>query len=126
MKALGCFGMMASFAAGCAVTFTILTLRPLADPIGQLVFSGSRQAEEKGSLVGDIESALRVVTASIQPAGAPRTWTHVDGRQVRATLLSATSHTVTIKRESDGRVFTIRLDMLGAGDREFVRRYRPE
>jgi hypothetical protein len=130
MRVLGCFGTIASFAAGCAVTFGIMSLRPLADPIGQVLFETSRTAgaapQEETGVINDITSALRVLTSSIQTDDPTRTWRHRDGRQIRATILSATAATVTIKRESDGRVFTIQQDVLASGDREFVQRWRLE
>ncbi len=129
MRILGCLGTIVSFAAGCAVTFGIMSLRPLADPIGQMLFETTRSggdAQPRTGLIDDVTSALRVLTSSIQRDGPTRAWTHHDGRQIRATILSATVATVTIKRESDGRVFTIQQDMLSPADRDFIQRWRLE
>ncbi|MEM8952649.1 MAG: prolyl oligopeptidase family serine peptidase [Verrucomicrobiota bacterium] len=49
-----------------------------------------------------------------------RTWTSTDGRTIEAEFVSATEEEVTIRRESDGRTFAIKLDTLSEGDRKEV------
>jgi hypothetical protein len=53
-------------------------------------------------------------------SGTIRTWTSADGRTVEAEFLSATSTHVTIRRTSDGQVFTFELAKLSQADRDFV------
>ncbi|MDA7922558.1 LamG domain-containing protein [Verrucomicrobiales bacterium] len=58
--------------------------------------------------------ALLVSTA------AARTWTSSDGNQLEAEFVDATESSVTIRRESDGRRFTMELSKLSQEDQEWV------
>ncbi len=49
-----------------------------------------------------------------------REWKALDGRTLEAEFVSATADSVTIKRTSDNREFTIALDKLSEADREWV------
>lgn len=49
-----------------------------------------------------------------------RTWTSIDGRTIEAEMLRGTASDVTIRRTSDGQVFTISLDKLSQADRDYV------
>lgn len=61
--------------------------------------------------------------APAAPPPAPlvgRTWVSADGRKVDAELLSRTAETITIRRNSDQRHFTIALSTLSEADRTYV------
>ena len=49
-----------------------------------------------------------------------RTWTDLNGRTVDAEFVSSEDGKVTVRRTSDGKVFTIPLAKLSVADREFV------
>ncbi|MEJ6568232.1 MAG: prolyl oligopeptidase family serine peptidase [Akkermansiaceae bacterium] len=50
-----------------------------------------------------------------------RTWTSTAGKPLEATFVSATETKVTLKRDKDGKVFTIPLDRLIEADRTFIK-----
>ena len=72
--------------------------------------------------------------ALLAPLSA-RTWTSSDGVALEADYVSSTGTEVTIKRDKDGKTFTLKLTRLSEEDREFVeleglqlhrdRRWRP-
>ena len=49
-----------------------------------------------------------------------RTWKSADGRSLEAEFVSATSTEVTLKRASDGKVFTLPIARLSAEDRGYI------
>lgn len=49
-----------------------------------------------------------------------RTWTSADGETLQATFLSKADDKVTLKRESDGREFTLPLERLSDSDKAYV------
>ncbi|NNC87965.1 MAG: prolyl oligopeptidase family serine peptidase [Akkermansiaceae bacterium] len=49
-----------------------------------------------------------------------RTWTSADGKTLQAGFVSATATEVTLKRDRDGREFTLALTKLSEDDRAFV------
>ncbi len=53
-------------------------------------------------------------------SASARTWTSADGSTVEAELISTTETHVTIRREADGKTFTIPWDKLSVEDREWV------
>ena len=50
-----------------------------------------------------------------------RTWTSSDGKSLEAEYVSATGTEVTLKRDSDGKTFSIPLAKLSESDQEFVK-----
>ena len=50
-----------------------------------------------------------------------RTWTSGDGRKLDAEFISATDRYVTVRREADGKRFTMELAKISEADREWVR-----
>ena len=54
-------------------------------------------------------------------AAPARTWTSTDGKSLEATFVSATETQVTLKRDKDGKVFTLPLDRLIETDRTFIK-----
>ena len=57
---------------------------------------------------------------SLAIAEDQRTWTSVDGRRTKGTMLSANAISVTVQLQN-GRTFTIPLDKLSQADRDYVR-----
>ncbi len=55
-----------------------------------------------------------------ETSGLAREWVALDGRKLEAEFVSATDDSVTIKRASDGRKFTIALETLSEADRKWV------
>ncbi len=51
---------------------------------------------------------------------AARTWTSADGRALEAEFLSATDRHVTLRREADGKRFTLALDKISETDRKWI------
>lgn len=49
-----------------------------------------------------------------------RTWKAADGRALKAEFVSATETSVTLKRQLDGRKFTLKLEKLSEEDQNFV------
>lgn len=49
-----------------------------------------------------------------------RTWTATDGRSLEADFVSATGTEVTLKRTSDGKVFTLPISRLSDEDQKFI------
>ena len=49
-----------------------------------------------------------------------REWESVDGKVLKAEFISANERYVTIRRQSDGRRFTIKLNQISEKDREWV------
>lgn len=64
---------------------------------------------------------LRVRAATSQT----RVWTSLDGRRVEADYQWSDASTVTIRRVSDGRTFTMKLSDLSLEDRAYVAARRP-
>ena len=66
--------------------------------------------------------AALLVTAGISnlTAREVRTWTSADGRTLEAEFVTATDRHVTLRRQSDGRRFTLPLDKISEADREWV------
>ncbi|MGJ8725921.1 MAG: prolyl oligopeptidase family serine peptidase [Roseibacillus sp.] len=60
-----------------------------------------------------------ILALSLSSATA-RTWTSTDGKLLEATFVSATESEVTLKRDKDGKVFTIPLERLVEADHSFV------
>ncbi len=54
------------------------------------------------------------------PAVSAREWTSADGRKLQADFVSLSGDTVTLRRASDGREFTLTLDRLSEADREWI------
>lgn len=50
-----------------------------------------------------------------------RTWTSSDGKSLEAEFLSASETEVTLKRDTDGKTFTLPLSRLSEDDQEFVK-----
>ncbi|MDA7932008.1 prolyl oligopeptidase family serine peptidase [bacterium] len=50
-----------------------------------------------------------------------RTWTSTAGKPLEATFISATETEVTLKRDKDGKVFTVPLNRLIEADRTFIK-----
>ena len=50
-----------------------------------------------------------------------RTWTSSDGKPLEAEFISATETEITLKRDSDGKTFTIPLSKLSDSDQEFAK-----
>ena len=50
----------------------------------------------------------------------PRVWTSLDGRTLEAEFVAGTDRNVTLKRKTDGRRFTLRLDKISEEDRKWV------
>lgn len=65
------------------------------------------------------------VAASSDPAPARRTWTDRQGRTVEATLIEATSDSVTLERP-DGRRLTLPLDGFSEPDRAYIQTLQPK
>lgn len=59
------------------------------------------------------------------PAAENRTWTATDGRQIEASLISATAEAYTI-RKPGGPTFTLKPDQVSAEDRAYVEKYLAE
>ena len=57
---------------------------------------------------------------------AVHTFTSVDGRRLEAEIVAASDSTVTIRRSSDGRVFTLNIDRLIPADAVFIRAWLEE
>ena len=49
-----------------------------------------------------------------------RVWTSLDGRTLEAEFVAGTDRNVTLKRKTDGRRFTLRLDKISEEDRKWV------
>ena len=49
-----------------------------------------------------------------------REWESIDGKVLKAEFISANERYVTIRRQSDGRRFTIKLTQISEKDREWV------
>ncbi|MDP4898020.1 MAG: dienelactone hydrolase family protein, partial [Akkermansiaceae bacterium] len=58
-------------------------------------------------------------------AAENRTWTASDGRQIEASLVSATAEEITI-RKPGGPTFTLKPDQVSAEDREYVKKFLTE
>ncbi|GAA5496971.1 hypothetical protein Rhal01_03159 [Rubritalea halochordaticola] len=55
-----------------------------------------------------------------------RTWTDTKGRKLEAELVNKSGNEVTLKRESDGKEFTVKVEIFSAEDREFVTEWEPK
>lgn len=67
--------------------------------------------------------ALVAILVMIQPVaqgGEVRVWTAVDGRTLEAEFIAATDKNVTLRRESDGKRFTLSLETISKADRQWV------
>ncbi|MEM0896300.1 MAG: dienelactone hydrolase family protein [Verrucomicrobiota bacterium] len=64
---------------------------------------------------------LLLVLTAVSLHANSRTWTSADGKTLEAEFVSATESEVTIRRESDGRRFTLKLDKLSEDDRAYVK-----
>ena len=61
-----------------------------------------------------------VVAVGDLDAGESRTWTATDGRKLEAELISGDDKQVVLRRQSDGRRFTLALDKLSEADRKWA------
>lgn len=62
-----------------------------------------------------------LLAAIFTPSIQARTWTSTDGKTLEAEFISATGLEVTIKRDSDGRTFTMPISRLSEADQAFIR-----
>lgn len=60
------------------------------------------------------------------PVGGARTWTDLEGRTIEATYISANSTKVTIRRESDGRKFSLLISKLSKEDQQYIEKRMAE
>ncbi len=63
---------------------------------------------------------LHSLLALLVSSAAARTWTSSDGNQLEAEFVEATETSVTIRRESDGRRFTMELSKDSQEDQDWV------
>ena len=59
---------------------------------------------------------------SIELSAAPRTWTASDGRTLDAELVARTADTVTLKRETDSKEFSLPIASLSKEDQAFIKK----
>jgi predicted peptidase len=67
--------------------------------------------------------ALMFLALAIQPnaeAGEVRTWTAADGRTLEAEFVSANERSVTLRRKTDRKRFTLPLDKISEADRNWI------
>ncbi|MDB4354001.1 prolyl oligopeptidase family serine peptidase [Akkermansiaceae bacterium] len=67
-----------------------------------------------------MKTILLIFALSLLIAPA-RTWTSTDGKPLEAAFVSATATEVTLKRDKDGRIFTLPLNRLIEADRTFIK-----
>jgi hypothetical protein len=81
-------------------------------------FGKGRQS--MGRKIG-IAVAAALILYTVGRAVQARTWTDRKGRQLEAQFITSKDGNVTIKRQSDGKQFTVPLTSLSDSDQEFVR-----
>lgn len=70
-----------------------------------------------------MNSGLPIFILSLLLAGmsVARTWTSTDGKRLEAEFVSLSGDEITLKRDSDGREFTLPLTRLSEADQNFVK-----
>lgn len=64
--------------------------------------------------------AIFFTMPSFAEAGEVRTWTATDGRTLEAEFIAANDRNVTLRRQADGKRFTLALEQISEADRKWV------